>query len=143
MLLAIARFEIRYWLRGFMVWIFLLLMSAMIWGAASSDNVTVGAPLENMNRNAPYAIQNFYAISSILTLLMTVAFVNSAAARDFAHQTAQMLFSTPVRKRARPRERTAVAADRTTHHAVTSHDTSRTTASRPVAAPGAPFRTPT
>jgi ABC-type transport system involved in multi-copper enzyme maturation permease subunit len=99
MLLAIARFEIRYWLRGFMVWIFLLLMSAMIWGAASSDNVTVGAPLENMNRNAPYAIQNFYAISSILTLLMTVAFVNSAAARDFAHQTAQMLFSTPVRKR--------------------------------------------
>lgn len=99
MLLSVASFEIRYWLRGFMVWIFLLIMAAMVWGAASSDNVILGASLENMNRNAPFAIQNFYAISSILTLLMTVAFVNSAASRDFAHNTAQIIFAKPIRTR--------------------------------------------
>ena len=98
MLPRIALFEIRYWLRGFMVWIFFLIMMLMIGGAASSDQVIVGAALENTNRNAPFAIQNFYAFSSILTLLMTVAFVNSAAARDFANNTAQMIFSKPLNK---------------------------------------------
>ena len=38
-------FEVRYWLRGWMVWIFLLVLGAMFFGAASSDQITVGAAL--------------------------------------------------------------------------------------------------
>jgi ABC-2 type transport system permease protein len=43
-------------------------------------------------------IQNFYSIICLLALLMSVAFVNSAATRDFAHNTAQILFATPLKK---------------------------------------------
>jgi len=94
----IFSFEVRYWLRGMMVWVFLVIIGAMIFGATSSDKITVGGSLENTYRNAPYVIQNFYAIMSLLTLLMTTAFVNSAAARDFQYGTNQLIFSTPLRK---------------------------------------------
>ena len=35
---------------------------------------------------------------SLLGLVMTVAFVNSAASRDFAFNTHQLLFATPLKK---------------------------------------------
>ena len=98
MLLQIFRFETRYWLRGFMVWVFFVIVAAMFMGATSSDKMTIGGALENTNRNAPFVIQNFYAIAGIFTLLMTTAFVNAAAARDFAYNTFQMVFSTPLKR---------------------------------------------
>src|SRR5271165_1350244 len=98
MLLQILRFEIRYWLRGIMVWVFFVIIAAMFLAASSSDHVQVGGMLENTNRNAPFVIQNYYAIASLFTLLMTTAFVNSAAARDFAQNTWQIVFSTPLKR---------------------------------------------
>ncbi len=59
----------------------------------------VGGALENTNRNAPYVIQSYYAIAGFFTLLMTTAFVNAAAARDFAYNTWQIVFSTPLKRR--------------------------------------------
>src|SRR5689334_12334882 len=91
-------FELRYWFRGWMMWIFLLVVALMIFGAVSSDQIIVGGALQNTHRNAPFVIENYYAIMCLLTLLMTTAFVNSAAARDFASNTDQIVFSTPVRK---------------------------------------------
>ena len=98
MLLQILRFEIRYWVRGFMVWVFFVIIAAMFLAATSSDKMTIGGALENTNRNAPFVIQNFYAIAGIFTLLMTTAFVNAAAARDFAYNTWQIVFSTPLKR---------------------------------------------
>ncbi|MBI4904950.1 MAG: ABC transporter permease subunit [Acidobacteria bacterium] len=98
-MIAFLRFELRYWLRGLMVWVFLLIIGAMFFGAASSDQIVVGQALQNTYRNAPHVIQNFYAIACLLTLLMATAFVNSAAARDFQYNTHQILFATPIRKR--------------------------------------------
>ena len=43
-------------------------------------------------------IENFYAVCSILTLLMTTAFVNSAASREFACNMNQIVFATPLKK---------------------------------------------
>ena len=91
-------FEARYWLRGMMVWVFTVIIGTMIFAAAGSDKITVGASLENTFRNAPFVIQNFYAMMSLLTLLMTTAFVNGAAARDFQYGTQQLIFSTPLKK---------------------------------------------
>ncbi len=91
-------FELTYWLRGTMLWVFLAIISLMIFGAVSSENIRVGGALQNTYRNAPFVIQNYYAIISLLTLLMTTAFVNSAAARDFACNTHQIIFTTPVNK---------------------------------------------
>ncbi len=98
MLLQILRFETRYWLRGIMVWVFFIIIATLFMAAASSDHVRVGGVLENTNRNAPFVIQSFYGIASFFTLLMTTAFVNSAAARDFAQNTWQMVFSTPLKR---------------------------------------------
>src|SRR6185437_13230172 len=99
MFLNIAWFEIRYWLRSWMLWIFTLIIAALIFGAVSTDQVQVGVALSNTFRNAPYVIENYYAIVSLLTLLMVTAFVNSAAARDFSHNTYQIIFATPLRRR--------------------------------------------
>ena len=98
MLLPILRFELRYWLRGMMVWVFFAIVAFMIGGAMSTDNIVVGNALSNTFKNAPYVIENYYAIMSLLTLLMTVAFVNSAAARDFSANTYQMIFTTPIKR---------------------------------------------
>ena len=92
-------FELRYFLRGWMVWIFLIIIGAMIFGAASSDNVTVGGGIGNTHRNSPFVIENFFAVTSILTLLMTTAFVNNAGLRDYQHNTNQMIFSLPISRR--------------------------------------------
>ena len=98
MLLEILRFELRYWLRSMMVWVFFLIVAFMIGGALSTDNIQVGGALSNTFKNAPFVIENYYAIMAILTLLMTTAFVNSAAARDFTANTYQMIFTTPIRR---------------------------------------------
>jgi ABC-type transport system involved in multi-copper enzyme maturation permease subunit len=98
MLVPILKFEIRYWIRGFMVWVFFIIIASMFLAATSSDHVRIGAALENTNRNAPFVIQTYYAIVCIFGLLMTTAFVNAAAARDFAYNTWQMVFSTPLKR---------------------------------------------
>jgi hypothetical protein len=91
-------FEIRYWLRGWMLWVFLFIVALMIFGAASTDQIQIGGGLENTYRNAPFVVENYYSFMCLLTLLMTVAFVNSAASRDFASNTYQMVFTTPLKK---------------------------------------------
>jgi len=92
-------FELRFWLRSWMLWIFLVIISLMIFGAVSApDSITVGGALGNTHQNAPYVVENFYSFICLLTLLMTTAFVNSAASRDFAFNTDQLLFATPIRK---------------------------------------------
>ena len=99
MLWHIAWFEIRYWLRSWMLWIFTLIIAAMIFGAASTDHIMVGGALSNTYRNAPFVIENFYAIIGLLNLLFATAFVNSAATRDFSHNTYEIVFTTPLRRR--------------------------------------------
>ncbi|HZQ69091.1 MAG TPA: M1 family aminopeptidase [Terriglobales bacterium] len=98
MFLHFFNFELRFWLRGWMVWIFFLVIGLLFFGAVSSDHVTVGRTLGNTYKNAPWVIENFYAICSVLTLLMTTAFVNSAASREFACNMNQIVFATPLKK---------------------------------------------
>jgi len=98
MLAHILWFEVRYWLRSWMTWIFLLIIGLLIFGAVTSPNVIVGGALPNTFHNAPFVIETYYAIVGIFTLLMTTAFVNSAAARDFSFNTYQLMFSTPMRR---------------------------------------------
>jgi ABC-2 type transport system permease protein len=96
MLRHIVAFEIRYWLRSWMLWIFFLVIGVLLFAACSSDSVTVGGALSNTYRNAPFVVENYYSFIGLLTILMATAFVNSAAARDFSLNTYQMIFSTPI-----------------------------------------------
>lgn len=95
---SILKFELQYWFRGWMVYIFAFVLAALFFGAASSENIQLGGSVENTNRNAPYVVQSYYSIASFLTLLMTTAFASAAATRDFTYNTNQILFTTPLRK---------------------------------------------
>jgi ABC-type transport system involved in multi-copper enzyme maturation permease subunit len=98
MLWQIAWFEIRYWLRSWMLWIFLAVVGLVIGGVVSSDQIAANFSLSNIYRNAPYAITLLYAAMGVFSVLTTIAFVNFAALRDFSHNTYPMIFSTPVRR---------------------------------------------
>ena len=91
-------FEVRYWLRQPMVYIFLLILGLMVFGAVSTENIQIGGSIGSVYRNAPEVVYNFYGLMSFIGLLMVTAFVNGTAIRDFANNTSQIVFSTPITK---------------------------------------------
>jgi len=93
------RHELRYWLKTPMVWIFLFINTLLIFLAVCFDNVTIGGSIGNIHKNAPYVIENFYGAMSIICLLMTTAFMNATASRDFQYGMHQFVFSSPIKKR--------------------------------------------
>lgn len=82
-----------------MVWIFLFINTLMVFGAVSSDNVNIGGAVGSVHKNAPYVIQTYYGVMSLVTLLMTTAFMNASANRDFHFGMYQFVFSSPIQKR--------------------------------------------
>ncbi|MEM7312496.1 MAG: M1 family aminopeptidase, partial [Planctomycetota bacterium] len=91
-------FEWKFWMRGMMVYVFLLIIGFMAFGAAFTDIIQIGGGIGKVNRNAPFVIQSMYGVMSILTCLMTAAFVNGAASRDFIYNTNQIVFTKPLDK---------------------------------------------
>ena len=98
MFMHLFRFELRYWLRQPIVYIFFLVNALLVFGATVSNNITIGGSTGNVLKNAPYVVENYYALFSLISLLMITTFFNNAAARDFNLKTSQILFSTPIRK---------------------------------------------
>ena len=92
------KFELRYWLRGFMVYIFFGIVALLFGFASGSDNVQVGRAIGNTYRNAPYVIMEYYVGAGLLAALMVSAIFDSAASRDFATKFSDVLFSKPIGK---------------------------------------------
>lgn len=93
------RFELKFWLKGYMVWVFvvvqtLIILSVMIVDEALLEDVFFG----NALRNSPFVIHRVYGIAAVFGCLMVTAFVNSSASREFACQTDQIIFTKPVNK---------------------------------------------
>src|SRR5262249_40181741 len=98
-LLHVVGFELRFWLRSWLPWVFLAMVAAAVGGALSSDEVLADLGLSNIARNAPFAVVDYYATLGVLTLLMTAIFVSAAALRDVSHRTSPLIDSTPPRPR--------------------------------------------
>jgi len=92
------KFELRFWTRGFMVYIFLGIVALLFGFATGSDSVQVGTAIGNTYRNAPYVIMQYYVASGLLAALMVSAIYDSAASRDFATKFSDVLFSKPIGK---------------------------------------------
>jgi ABC-2 type transport system permease protein len=90
--------EWKYWLSSPMTWIFLFINTMLVMGAVSSDNLTIGGGVGSVHKNAPYVVQSYYGVMSLICLLMTTAFMNASANRDFAHGMFQFVFSSPIKK---------------------------------------------
>jgi len=93
------RHELNYWLKTPMVWIFFFINALLVFFAVASDNVSIGGGVGNIHKNAPFVIERYYAIMSIIGLLMTTAFMNATANRDFQYGMHQFIFSSPIKKR--------------------------------------------
>ena len=52
-------FELRYWRRSWLLWIFLLCMTGMSLWASSSRDIVIGQG--NCDRNAGYVVEDFYS----------------------------------------------------------------------------------
>ncbi len=92
------KYEWKYWLSSPMLWIFLIINTLLIFGAVSSDNIVVGGSVGSVHKNAPFVVQNYYGIMSLICLLMTTAFMNASASRDFQYNMYQFVFSSPIQK---------------------------------------------
>jgi hypothetical protein len=79
MLTNILQFELRYWLKRPMVWVFLLLNTLLVFFAITSDNVTIGQSYGSVHKNAPFVLQSLYGNMSLIMLLMSTAFMQGAA----------------------------------------------------------------
>jgi len=94
------QYELSYWIRRPMAWIFLSVITLLVALAASSEFVTIGgSTVDSINKNAPKAIQDLYAIMSAITLLMITTFLNSTANRDLSSGMAALIYSSPIKKR--------------------------------------------
>ena len=91
--------EWKYWLNAPMTWIFLLINTMLVMGAVSSDNINIGGGVGSVFKNAPSVVQKYYGVMSLLCLLMTTAFLNATANRDFEHGMYQFIFTSPIKKR--------------------------------------------
>jgi len=91
-------FEIKYWLKSPMTWIFMLVYALLVLGALVSDQVTLGGGNGNTHKNAPIAIEQIFGILSLIGIIMNTAFFNATATRDYTYGMDQIVFASPVRK---------------------------------------------
>jgi ABC-2 type transport system permease protein len=98
-MIKFIKYEINFWLKSPMVWIFFLINAALVMGAVSSDNISIGGGVGSVHKNSPFVVQTYYGFLSMFCLLMTMAFMNATANRDFQHGMHQFVFSSPISKR--------------------------------------------
>ncbi|MEO7252341.1 MAG: hypothetical protein ABIW30_07025, partial [Arenimonas sp.] len=99
MVLEFFRFELRQQLRAPLLWLMAAMFGLLAFGAASTDAIQVGSAIGNVNRNAPTVITSLLDLFTVLGLLVIVSFVSGALLRDFELGTADLFFSSPMRKR--------------------------------------------
>jgi len=92
------RFELRYQLRSPTVWVIAFAFFLMAFAATTTDIITLGEGIGNVNRNAPMVILEFLSMFSVLGLLVAISLTAQPLLRDFDLGTEELFFSTPMRK---------------------------------------------
>ncbi|HLX66811.1 MAG TPA: ABC transporter permease, partial [Puia sp.] len=92
------RFEVRYWLKRPMLYIFFLLFALLAFGSLTSDYVQIGSGKGITHANAPLVIQTYFAILSLIGLIMMTSFFNATATRDYSYGMDQIIFASPIKK---------------------------------------------
>jgi ABC-2 type transport system permease protein len=92
-------FEIRYWLRRPMLYIFFGVFALLAFGALTSDNVQIGSGKGSTFANAPLQLERFFGILSVVGLIIMTSFFNATATRDYTSGMDQIVFASPIKKR--------------------------------------------
>ena len=98
MIPRLISFELRFWLRQPLPWVFLGLAFAFACTLAVFESGGEGSP-GMVHVNSPRHVFELYANLAFLWLPMVTAFVNATAIRDLAHRTSDIVFSTVVTRR--------------------------------------------
>jgi ABC-2 type transport system permease protein len=96
----ILRFELRQQLRSPFYWVISLAFGSLAFSAATSDHVRIGGGIGNTHRNAPYVVVEMLGDFTIFGMFLVTVFVAGAALRDFEAGTAELLFATPLSRKA-------------------------------------------
>src|SRR5580704_6709412 len=96
----ILGFELRQQLRNPFYWVISLALGALAFSAATSDHVRIGGGIGNTHRNAPYVVVEMLGDFTIFGMFLVTVFVAGAALRDFEAGTAELLFATPLSRKA-------------------------------------------
>lgn len=99
MLRHILGFELRQQFGNPVLWVVALVFGLLAFGASSSDAVQVGGAIGNVYRNAPTVVLGLLNSFAVISMLLVVIFVAGGALRDFDTRTAELFFTTPVKKR--------------------------------------------
>ena len=96
----IFRFELRQQLRSPLFWLIAIALGALAFAAASSDTIAIDGGVGNVHRNAAYVVVYTLDTFSVLGLFLITVFVVGAALRDFSAGTSELVFATPMSRRA-------------------------------------------
>lgn len=99
MFLSFFKFELAFWLRTIMVWVFLSVVTFIVTSILMTDEPIIDEIFfGHAYRNSPFVIMRLYGMAAVFGCLMVTAFVNSAATRDFSCNTYQLIYSKPISK---------------------------------------------
>src|SRR5688572_32350300 len=90
-------FELRYQLRSPLVWVIAFAFALLAFIATTSDTVTIGEGIGNVNRNAPYVILQFLGVFSTLGMLVALALSAQPLLLEFELGMEVLFFSTTMR----------------------------------------------
>ncbi len=93
-------FELRQQLKSPLFWMIALAFAALAFAVSVSDSVQIGGGIGNTHRNAPYVITEWLTAFTLIGMFLVTVFVAGAALRDFDAGTAEIIFATPISRRA-------------------------------------------
>jgi ABC-type transport system involved in multi-copper enzyme maturation permease subunit len=97
MLWQVARFEFRYQLRQPAFWVIFGVFFLLSFAGTASENVTVGGGGAE-NFNSPFRTMLTLLTMSVFGIFIVTAFVSNIVLRDFDSRSAEIIFSTRIRK---------------------------------------------
>jgi ABC-type transport system involved in multi-copper enzyme maturation permease subunit len=97
--LPVMRFELRYQLGSPAFWVTSILFFLLAFGAAASDNISIGGEGGNVLVNSPFTIALTCLVMSVFAVFIVTAFVANVVIRDDETRFAPLVHSTRISKR--------------------------------------------
>jgi hypothetical protein len=98
MLREFFKFELGTQLRQPLLWVCALVLGALAFGATTTDAITVGGSIGNVNRNAPVVVAQLLGAFSLMSMFVVTIFIAGTVLRDSEIGISDMLFATPMKK---------------------------------------------
>jgi ABC-type transport system involved in multi-copper enzyme maturation permease subunit len=93
---AIYFFELRYWLRRPVTYIYFVVLFLLSFGFVSSDIVQIGGIAGKVMRNSPFSVVFVSFVISFIGQIITTAVAGTAIIRDFQQKSHELFFTTPM-----------------------------------------------